>query len=121
MLALPSFRPGMGGPGAPRVPAMLLVALGPADDAPDSAPDDAPDDAAGSVPGRPVHGFLAEHLVACEGSLADDAATRRLLEAASGDRVPVVDPADPSALRGVPVGTLDGAERYAPAGATGSA
>jgi len=109
VLALPYFQPGMGGPGTPRVPAMLLVALGLADDA------------AGSVPGPPVRGFLAEHLAACEGSLADDAATRRLLEAASADRVPVVDPADPSALRGVPVGTLEGAERYAPAGPTGSA
>jgi len=113
VLALPYFQPGVGGPGSPRVPAMLLAALGLADDAPDGA--------AASVPGPPVHGFLTEHLVACEGSLADDDATRRLLDAASAHRVPTVDPADPSALAGVPVGALEGAERYAPAGATGSA
>ncbi|MFE7407371.1 GNAT family N-acetyltransferase [Isoptericola sp. NPDC057559] len=112
-LALPYFQPGMGGPGSPRVPAMLLVALdvgaeagGGADEGGDGWPD--------SVPGDPVHGFLAEHLVACEGALVEDAATRRLLGAAAGDRVPLVDPADPVALAAIPVATLEGAERYAP-------
>jgi len=104
-LALPYFQPGIGGPGSPRVPAMLLMALG-------------TDPAAGSVPAAAVRGFLLEHLRECEGTVADDAAVQRLLAATSGDAVALVDVAD------VPVATLEGAERYAPAsgspGATGS-
>jgi len=107
-LALPYFQPGMGGPGSPRVPAMLLVAL---DVGEVRGGDPVPSD---SVPGDPVRRFLAEHLVACEGSLVDDDATRRLLGAASADQIPLVDPADPDALAAVPVATLEGAERYAP-------
>lgn len=101
VLELPYFQPG-DGPGGERVPALLLVsfALGPGED----------DD----VPAAPLRAFLAENLRTSEGSLADDAATRRLLDAASGDRVALVDPADPSALAAVPVGTLAPSETRAP-------
>ena len=111
VLDLPYFQPGMTGPGSPRVPALLLVALA------------APTTAGGRadrVPAAPVRAFLTENLVACEGTLADDGATRRLLAAASGDEVRLVDPADARAFGAVPVGVLEGAERYAP-GAAGSA
>lgn len=100
-LALPYFQPGIGGPGSPRVPAMLLVALG-------------TDPGAGSVPAAAVRGFLLEHLRECEGTVPADRAVRRLLEAASGDAVPLVDPADADALAAAPVAVLQGEERYAP-------
>lgn len=107
VLVLPYFQPGMRGPGSPRVPAMLLVALD-ADDAPAGR-------APTSVPADPVRRFLAEHLLECEGTLAGDAATRCLLDAAASDRVPTVDPADAVALAAIPVSVLEGAELYAPA------
>ena len=100
VLALPYFQPGITGPGSPRVPALLLVALG-------TGADDA-------VPAGPLRAFLTEHLVACEGMLATDSATRRLLDAAAGEAVALVDPADPAALATVPVGLLEGDERRAP-------
>jgi GNAT superfamily N-acetyltransferase len=101
VLALPYFQPGLAGPGSPRVPAMLLVDL-------------ATGPATSTVPASPVRGFLVEHLRECEGSLPDDDATRRLLEAASGDVVALVDPADESALAALPVGVLAGGGLYAP-------
>ncbi|MEL7974420.1 GNAT family N-acetyltransferase [Isoptericola sp. F-RaC21] len=116
VLALPYFQPGMGGTGSPRVPAMLLVALA-VGDAP--AEGTVPPPAPASLPADPVRRFLVEHLVACEGALADEPATRRLLDAAGGDRVPLVDPADADALAAVPVAVLDGPERYAPPASTG--
>nr|WP_167405815.1 GNAT family N-acetyltransferase [Sphaerisporangium cinnabarinum] len=102
VLALPYFQPG-DGPGGERVPALLLVSfpLGP-----HAAGDD--------VPAAPLRAFLAENLRESEGTLADDAATRRLLDAAGGDRVRLVDPDDPAALATVPVGTLAPAESRAP-------
>ncbi|MFI2101840.1 hypothetical protein ACH436_00975 [Isoptericola sp. NPDC019693] len=106
-LALPYFQPGIGGPGSPRVPAMLLTALG-------------TDPGAEAVPAAAVRDFLLEHLRECEGTVADDPAVGRLLAAASGPRVPLVDPADPAALAAVPVAVLEGAERYAPAVPTGA-
>lgn len=110
VLDLPYFQPGMTGPGSPRVPALLLVALA------------AQTAGAGAdrVPAAPVRAFLTDHLVACEGTLADDGATRRLLAAASRDTVRLVDPADAEAFGTVPAGVLEGAERYAP-GSAGSA
>ncbi|MEU2200501.1 GNAT family N-acetyltransferase [Isoptericola sp. NPDC019482] len=111
VLALPYFQPGMRGPGSPRVPAMLLVALD-ADGAPAGR-------SPTSVPADPVRRFLAEHLLECEGTMVGDAATRRLLDAAASDRVPTVDPADAVALAAVPVAVLEGAERYAPSGPSG--
>lgn len=101
VLALPYFQPG-DGPGGERVPALLLVSfpLGP------GTPDD--------VPAAPLRAFLAENLRASEGTLSDDAATRRLLDAASGDRVALVDPADPATLATVPVGLLAPDEAHAP-------
>ncbi|SKC67045.1 hypothetical protein [Krasilnikoviella flava] len=106
VLTLPYFQPGMGGPGSSRVPAMLLVALAVGDAEADRPPS--------SVLAEPLRRFLVEHLVACEGAVADDAATRRLLQATATDQVALVDPADPEALATVPVGALEGAERYAP-------
>ncbi len=102
VLALPYFQPG-DGPGGERVPALLLVSfpLGP-----HAAEDD--------VPAAPLRAFLAENLRESEGTLADDTATRRLLDAAGGDRVRLVDPDDPAALATVPVGTLSPAETRAP-------
>lgn len=102
VLALPYFQPG-DGPGGERVPALLLVSfpLGP-----HAAEDD--------VPAAPLRAFLAENLRESEGALADDAATRRLLDAAGGERVRLVDPDDPAALATVPVGTLAPAETRAP-------
>ncbi|MGW8565966.1 GNAT family N-acetyltransferase [Isoptericola sp. NPDC055881] len=113
-LAVPYFQPGMNGPGSPRVPAMLLLALEVSDDLRDGESHDLPGDLPHDVPGDPVVRFLTEHLVACEGVLVDDAATRRLLAAASAERVPLVDPGDRVALAAVPVGILEGAEQYAP-------
>ncbi|GAA4850136.1 hypothetical protein GCM10023221_32060 [Luteimicrobium xylanilyticum] len=100
-LALPYFQPG-DGPGGERVPALMLVAL-------------RADDRA-TLPAAPVRDFLTDWLVACEGTLADDGATRRLLDAASGSEVALVglDRVDQ-----LPVGTLSGDEASAP-GATGS-
>ncbi len=112
VLDLPYFQPGVAGPGSPRVPALLLVALATAA---------GPAHGADRVPAAPVRDFLTDNLVACEGALADDAATRRLLDAASGEVVRLVDPAEADALASVPVGVLRGAERYAPGTATGSA
>ncbi|TFF10390.1 MULTISPECIES: GNAT family N-acetyltransferase [Cellulosimicrobium] len=102
VLALPYFQPG-DGPGGERVPALLLVSfpLGP-----HAAEDD--------VPAAPLRAFLAENLRESEGTVADDAATRRLLDAAGGDSVRLVDPDDPAALATVPVGTLSPAETRAP-------
>ncbi|MBN0041228.1 GNAT family N-acetyltransferase [Cellulosimicrobium cellulans] len=102
VLALPYFQPG-DGPGGERVPALLLVSfpLGPG--------------TADAVPAAPLRAFLTENLRASEGTLADDPATRRLLDAANGDRVALVDPGDPAALATVPVGTLAPSESHAPA------
>ncbi|GMA25377.1 hypothetical protein GCM10025864_31360 [Luteimicrobium album] len=103
-LALPYFQPGVG-PGAARVPALMLVVLRA--------------DERSALPGLPVHAFLTNWLVACEGSLADDAATRRLLDAAAGAEVPLV---GLDALDQLPVGTLSAGEASAPPapGAAGS-
>ena len=101
-LALPYFQPG-GGPGAPRVPALMLVALR-ADDRT-------------ALPGPPVRAFLTDWLAACEGAVADDAATRRLLDAASGPEVALV---GLDALGQLPVGTLSEAEASAPAASSGA-
>lgn len=108
VLALPYFQPGLAGPGSARVPALLLVVLagvGPA---------------APWAPATPLRDFLTEHLIASEGSLARDGATRRLLGAVQDDVVPLVDPQDPGALAGVPVGVLEGRERHAPGRSSGS-
>lgn len=109
-LTVPYFQPGIGGPGSPRVPAMLLEALG-------------TEPGADAVPAAAVRGFLLEHLRECEGTVSDDPAVRRLLEAAAGESVALVDPADADALATVPVAALAGAERYAPSapGSAGSA
>ncbi|MGC5168842.1 GNAT family N-acetyltransferase [Luteimicrobium sp. DT211] len=95
-LALPYFQPGVG-PGAPRVPALMLVVLR-ADDR-------------SALPAAPLRAFLKDWLVACEGALADDAATRRLLDAASGAEVALV---GLDAVDQLPVGTLPAAEASAP-------
>ncbi len=106
VLALPSFQPG-DGPGGRRVPALLLVSfpLG-ATPAPGHEPD--------AVPAAPLRAFLEKYLRDSEGTLADDPATRRLLDAAAGESVRLVDPADPVALATVPVGLLAPAETHAP-------
>ncbi|MFC8733435.1 GNAT family N-acetyltransferase [Luteimicrobium sp. NPDC057192] len=96
-LALPYFQPG-DGPGAARVPALMLVVLRAADRS--------------ALPGAPLRAFLTDWLVACEGAVADDAATRRLLAAASGPDVALV---GLDALDQLPVGTLAEAEASAPA------
>jgi len=108
-LAVPYFQPGIGGPGSPRVPAMLLVALGT-----DRGTDPGTEPGTGTVPGAAVRGFLLEHLRECEGTVPGDPAVRRLLEAAAGESVALVDPTDADALAAVPVAVLEGAERYAP-------
>jgi GNAT superfamily N-acetyltransferase len=100
-LALPYFQPG-DGPGGERVPALMLVALRAEDRA--------------ALPAAPVRDFLVRWLVTCEGSLAQDGATRRLLDAASGSDVPLV---GLDAVGQLPVGTLSGDEVSAP-GSTGS-
>lgn len=107
VLALPYFQPG-DGPGGERVPALLLVSF--PLDAASGLPGTGPD----GVPASPVRAFLEENLRSNEGTLADDAATRRLLHAADGDRVALVDPADPGALATVPVGLLAPDESHAP-------
>lgn len=95
-LALPYFQPG-DGPGSPRVPALMLVVLRA--------------DGRSALPGAPVRAFLTRWLVACEGSLADDGATRRLLDAAAGTEVALV---ALDAVGQLPVGTLAGSEASAP-------
>lgn len=102
VLALPYFQPG-DGPGGERVPALLLVSF------PARPGEDADD-----VPAAPLRAFLETNLRESEGTLADDAATRRLLDAAGGARVRLVDPADPVALATVPVALLAPAEARAP-------
>lgn len=102
-LAVPYFQPG-DGPGGRRVPALLLVALR--------------SQGATSVPAAPVRAFLEEYLTASEGALADDDATRRLLDAAAGERVPLVGLdlevlLDASAPQ-LPVGLLSAPEASAP-------
>ncbi|WP_251151690.1 GNAT family N-acetyltransferase [Cellulosimicrobium sp. Marseille-Q4280] len=105
VLDVPYFQPG-DGPGAERVPALLLVAL-PHGVARDAA--DLPDE----VPAGPLRAFLAENLRESEGRVADDGATRALLDAADGS-VALVDPTDADALAGVAVGLLSDDERHAP-------
>ncbi|WP_265522149.1 GNAT family N-acetyltransferase [Oerskovia flava] len=100
VLPVPYFQPG-NAPGAPRVPALLLMVLRSAE----------PE--ASSVPAGPVRVFLEELLVAAEGVVADDEATRALLDAVSGDRVELVEPADLDRAR-VPVAELDAATAHAP-------
>jgi GNAT superfamily N-acetyltransferase len=99
-LPLPYFQPGIAGPGSPRVAALILVVL----DAGDRAEVDA----------GPLRSFLVEQLFASEGTVSADTATRRLLDAAAGGTVALVDPADGEALARVPVGVLEGPERFAP-------
>ena len=103
-LALPYFQPG-DGPGGERVPALMLVALRSADRT--------------ALPAPPLRAFLVRWLTASEGSTADDAATRRLLDAAAGTDVALV---GLDAVDQLPVGTLTGSEASAPssAGADGS-
>lgn len=105
VLAVPYFQPGTG-PGAERVPALLLVAL----------PHRGGKDAAGlpdAVPAGPLRAFLEENLRGGEGRVAGDGATRALLDAARGS-VPLLDSADADALAAVPVGLLADDERRAP-------
>ncbi|RXR28043.1 hypothetical protein EQW78_04000 [Oerskovia turbata] len=100
VLAVPYFQPG-NEPGAERVPALLLMTL--ATESPEST----------SVPAAPLRTFLREYIEASEGSLADDAPTRALLDATSGDRVELLGVDE---LDRVPVGLLDGPSLRAPAG-----
>jgi GNAT superfamily N-acetyltransferase len=106
VLALPYFQPG-DGPGGERVPALLLVSFPLGRPSPQEREP-------GGAPAAPLRAFLEEYLRDSEGTLADDDATRRLLDAASGDRVPVVDPDDAAALATVPVGLLAPDETRAP-------
>ncbi|MBD7950854.1 hypothetical protein [Oerskovia rustica] len=100
VLAVPYFQPG-NEPGAERVPALLLMTLATED--PEAA----------SVPAAPLRAFLREYFEASEGSLANDAPTRALLDAVSGDRVALLGVDE---LDHVPVGLLDGSSLRAPAG-----
>jgi GNAT superfamily N-acetyltransferase len=100
-LAVPYFQPGAG-PGAPRVPALLLVALRSAGRV--------------SLPARPVREFLSGYLRACEGDVVDDAPTRALFAALAGDTVPLV-PLDEVATAPrsqLPVGELCAEDSSAP-------
>ncbi|MFF2623270.1 hypothetical protein [Oerskovia jenensis] len=99
VLAVPYFQPG-NEPGAERVPALLLMTL--ATESPDAT----------SVPAAPLRTFLREYFEGSEGSLADDAPTRALLDAVSGDRVALLGVDE---LDRVPVGLLDGSSLRAPA------
>ncbi|MFF3066014.1 hypothetical protein ACFVQ3_15825 [Oerskovia sp. NPDC057915] len=99
VLAVPYFQPG-NEPGAERVPALLLMTL--ATEAPEAT----------SVPAAPLRTFLREYFEGSEGSLADDAPTRALLDALSGDRVALLGVDE---LDRVPVGLLDGSSLRAPA------
>lgn len=112
VLALPYFQPG-GGPGGERVPALLLMSL-PLDAATGASGASRRWGGSGDVPASPVRTFLEANLRSSEGVLAHDAATRRLLDAARGDRVALVDPADPDALATVPTGLLAPHETHAP-------
>ncbi|MBD7997519.1 hypothetical protein [Oerskovia gallyi] len=98
VLAVPYFQPG-NEPGAERVPALLLMTLA------------TEDPEATSVPAAPLRTFLREYFEASEGSLADDAPTRALLDAVSGDRVALLGADD---LDRVPVGLLDRSSLRAP-------
>lgn len=107
VLDVPYFQPG-DGPGAKRVPALLLVAL------PHGAARDGAADLPDEVPAGPLRAFLEENLRESEGRVTDDGATRALLDAAAGPGVRLVDPADPSALAAVRVGVLRADEGRAP-------
>ncbi|MDF2848090.1 MAG: N-acetyltransferase [Oerskovia sp.] len=98
VLAVPYFQPG-NEPGAERVPALLLMTLA------------TEDPEARSVPAAPLRAFLREYFEASEGSLADDAPTRALLDAVSGDRVALLGVDE---LDRVPVGLLDVSSLRAP-------
>ncbi|QDW62859.1 N-acetyltransferase [Oerskovia sp. KBS0722] len=100
VLAVPYFQPG-NEPGAERVPALLLMTLA------------TEDPGATSVPAAPLRTFLREYFEASEGTLADDAPTRALLDATSGDRVELLGVDE---LDRVPVGLLDGSSLRAPVG-----
>lgn len=100
VLAVPYFQPG-NEPGADRVPALLLMTLA------------TEDPEATSVPAAPLRTFLREYFESSEGSLADDAPTRALLDAVSGDRVALLGVDE---LDRAPVGLLDGSSLRAPAG-----
>ncbi|GAA2529514.1 GNAT family N-acetyltransferase [Rarobacter incanus] len=102
LLDAPYFQPGIG-PGAPRVPALLLGLL--------AAKDAVRTDAGVLAP--PLAAFMRSYLVASEGRLGDDGATVRLLAAL--DR-PVVRTLPANDYREVAHGDLVGeAETHAPA------
>jgi len=98
VLAVPYFQPGTS-PGADRVPALLLMTLATED--PDAT----------SVPAAPLRTFLREYLADSEGSVADDAPTRALLDSVAGERVALLGTDE---LDRVPVGLLDASSLRAP-------
>lgn len=117
---VPYFQPGLG-PGAERVPAMVLVAFPDADVARAAATalrERGTAEVARSVPADEIVGFLTDYLVEQEGSLGDDGAVHRLLDAAAGEpagspdaqvRLVLLDQLDR-----VRVGLLAPDERHAP-------
>lgn len=99
LLAVPYFQPGMG-PGAPRVPALLLVTLHVDDSVRAGSPGPGGRE---RVSAPPLRDFLEANLRGSEGSLRDDAATRALLDSVAGAWVDLV---PPERLADVPVGLL---------------
>lgn len=99
VLAVPYFQPGMG-PGAPRVPALLLVTLHVDGSVRGGS---AGPDGRERVSAPPLRDFLEANLRGSEGSLRDDAATRALLDSVAGAWVDLV---SPERLADVPVGLL---------------
>ncbi len=100
VLAAPYFQPAIG-PGAPRVPALLLTTLW-VDDTAVEVRDEAGRPTAVSAPA--LRGFLTDYLADAEGTLPTDAAFARLLAAFDGAAIELV---GPEAISTVPVGTLD--------------
>jgi len=108
LLAVPYFQPALG-PGRERVPALLLGTLGLSGTGVGSRRGSGEPS---SVRAAPVREFLRRYLAWCEGAVADDAAVRRLLKSVSGTEVAL---ATPDELDRVPVATLTGSTRRAPA------
>lgn len=99
-LAAPYFQPGIG-PGAPRVPALLLTTLWVDDSVV------AGQDAAGaptSVAAKNLRDFLAAYVADAEGSMPTDAAFNRLMAAFAAPTIGLV---GPDHIDQIPVGTLD--------------